>query len=369
MSTGAPSIVGRIALVTCGLIAGVIAADVGLRFLDPPRLAGKRQLLPGNRPFGFQCYPDNPHGDFAPAPRPEAGWTLYELADPPVPLPLSRLAETPWCVRYDVSPQGLRGPVVPPRPATGTVRIVGIGDSFAIGEGVPADKSVFAHLDRALDPRAEVLNAGRSGYDTYRELRLLRQLATQLHPQRSLVVFLLNDVWMPKHMRAKQRWINDLVNVRRDKLWGDGGRPWWHASVLLRWIDSWRRMRAITDATVQWYRDAWDPKKNPEGVDAFIRDVKLLAKVDGVRPAMVLYPMLLQLDAYPFADIHDQVAAIAKDAGIPVLDLAPAFAGKQARSLHVHSADHHPNSAAHKHAAETIAAWLKTLPGYLDTDE
>jgi hypothetical protein len=57
---------------------------------------------------------------------------------------------------------------------------------------------------------------------------------------------------------------------------------------------------------------------------------------------------------------------MARDAGIPVLDLAPAFAGMDTESLRVHPTDHHPNGKAHAIAARAIADWvMEELPGFL----
>jgi hypothetical protein len=50
---------------------------------------------------------------------------------------------------------------------------------------------------------------------------------------------------------------------------------------------------------------------------------------------------------------------------LPVLDLAPHFAGRPTESLWVHTTDHHPNGIAHGMAARAIAHWLGRLEGFI----
>jgi hypothetical protein len=355
----------RLALILFGTLGGLLVADFALSFWEPPRLLGKRQLLPHQQPFGFHCYPTNPHGELAPAPKPGPDWKLFDVTVPPTPVPLENLAETPWCVRYAINKQGLRGAAYPPQPATGTVRILGIGDSFAMGEGVPAGQSLFAHLERGLGPNAEVLNAARSGYDTGYELATMRRLIPQLRANRSVVVFLLNDIRLSPELRAKQRWINDLINVRAAQLWRGGERPWWHRSRLLRSLDAWYRMSAITEQTVAGYNAAWSRDQNAENIDKFAAQLAAMKAIPDNEMVLVLYPLLIGLDDYPFAKIHAQVAEIAVKLEIPVFDLAPTFTGLTASDLHVHHTDHHPNGGAHLMAANAVARWLKSLNGFL----
>jgi hypothetical protein len=52
--------------------------------------------------------------------------------------------------------------------------------------------------------------------------------------------------------------------------------------------------------------------------------------------------------------------------GLPVLDLAPAFAGQRTEDLWVHPCDHHPNGRAHAIAGRALADWLQRgVPGFL----
>ena len=50
---------------------------------------------------------------------------------------------------------------------------------------------------------------------------------------------------------------------------------------------------------------------------------------------------------------------MARAAGLPVLDLAPAFVGQSAAKLWVHPCDHHPDSRAQAIAGNAIGEWLE----------
>jgi len=51
---------------------------------------------------------------------------------------------------------------------------------------------------------------------------------------------------------------------------------------------------------------------------------------------------------------------MAREVGLPVLDLAEAFAGQTTAEMWVHSCDHHPNGRAHAIASAAISNWLQS---------
>jgi hypothetical protein len=65
-------------------------------------------------------------------------------------------------------------------------------------------------------------------------------------------------------------------------------------------------------------------------------------------------------DRYPFRDIHDRLHRDLETAGLPYLDLLPAYRGLEHRTLEaVPFKDPHPNDVAHRIAAEELYVWLK----------
>lgn len=358
-----------------GLCLGFIVAELGLRLFGQElfRLGSKTYLVSGDRNVNFHCYPDNHHGDLSPVPDVDQGqWRLFDSSLPPNELPLSDLAETPWCVEYRMSPQKLRDRVYPPTPPPGVVRVLGIGDSFAMGVGVPVERSLFRQLNALAGMDVEIVNAARSGSYAMHEYAQVNQLTEPLNCQRVLVVFLANDI-SPTEAQAKQEsLINDLVNVRENYLNEHLDAGWLtEHSRLFELVHRWRESRKIHDKTIDWYLNCYDEQQNPAGTSMLKEIFRQYAELPNAEVALVLFPMMEGLDGdYPLAAIHRQVQQYATEAGLPVLDLAPAFAGQNPSDMWVHPCDHHPNSRAHSIAAEAIYNWLTTeIPWFLNPDQ
>ena len=88
-------------------------------------------------------------------------------------------------------------------------------------------------------------------------------------------------------------------------------------------------------------------------------DARDRCRAKGVRLAVVIFPMLVQLGPeYPFRDVHEAVAAACGELGIPVLDLLPAFEGKDGPSLWIAPDNGHPNLEGHAIAAAAIGRFI-----------
>ncbi|MBX9792122.1 MAG: SGNH/GDSL hydrolase family protein [Pirellulales bacterium] len=368
----------RASALLLGLALGMAATEVALRALDihPSKMLIKRYLMGNDVGSIYWCYPDNPHGEFRPVPVVSYGnWVLKIMKMPRmVEIPLSRLRETPWCVEYHTSPQKLRDREFGPRPS-GVLRVAGVGDSFAAGEGVPIERSLFKRIETELGTGYEVANAAQPGHGTRDELERLRFLASKLDCQRGIVVWIANDVGRTPELEARQDYVNDLVLLRDERLQDDDQRWYRGRSRLIDLVDSrlhlWSArddLARVTADTIQWYRDCYDPTKNGENLRQFEADLAAIAAVPGCQSVLVLYPMLEGIESgYPLADVHAYVARAATRAGLPVLDLAPVFRGERSSDLWVHPVDHHPNGHAHELAAAAIVDWLRRdVPGFLE---
>jgi len=352
---------------------GLLLVEAGLRVagFEPPRMLTKRYLSnDSSQPrVNYHCYPTNPHGEFQPVPdTSEGNWRLMNVMLPPERLPLAELAATPWCVEYQHSQLGLRDRDYEPYPAPGRLRIALLGDSFAFGEGVPLEASLARQLESRLVD-CEVINAGKPGLDTGMELMRFRDLLPVLHPQRAIVVFTANDIALTPELQQRQTFINDLINIRDEYLDRRQAGAWYNGrSRVMQLLGGWWEMRQITGETIRWYLDSYDPRYNAEYLVRLQDQIATFAKAPNCRVAFVLYPLMEGLDGdYPLARVHATVARMARDAGLPVLDLAPVFDGQSARELWVHETDHHPNSRAHEMAAAAIAEWLeREVPGFLE---
>lgn len=92
-----------------------------------------------------------------------------------------------------------------------------------------------------------------------------------------------------------------------------------------------------------------------------MRDMDRRLRERGGRFLVASWPLLVDLDDYPFAAADEAIARFCEGAGIPRLDLRAALRGHTAESLWVHPVDHHPNEIAHRLAAEALASRVRGL--------
>ena len=113
---------------------------------------------------------------------------------------------------------GLRGREVAESKPAGHRRLVVLGDSFVAGVGV-ADEDVFTEqLARHWSQQnVEVINVGRAGTSTIREVTLFRQIGQRFDPDAVLLVYYLG---------------NDLAEVLEEET--DQELADWQPSVSLR---------------------------------------------------------------------------------------------------------------------------------------
>ncbi len=361
----------RCVAVLLGVLVALVLVEgvVRLTGLAPP-IATKRLLVRGDgRQLQYHCYPDNPSGAFQRVPDvgDGMGWLYYEMRAELKPLPIASLSESPWCVEYRREIEGVRGPRIRQFPTDGVVRLAGVGDSFALGEGVPFEDSLFAQMQQLAGDGVELVNVGRSGADFDLDVTVTEWAFDQLSSNAVVIVFVLNDVQLSDELKARHEAVFDLINVRAAELADGTARPWWaRVSRVGHLFDQRARIAAIGERTIANYRDAYDPAHNGAALDALRAQFQALAAKSEQPVALVLYPLMFGLADYPFAGVHEQVAAMARDAGLPVLDLAPAFAGEDESDFWVHPVDHHPNSQAHGIAATALVEWLRVeLPHFL----
>ncbi len=359
----------RLGAILVGLLVAFVLTEIAFRALDvsPPTLRTKRYLV--GKTSHFHCYPSNPNGEFRAVPDVRTGqWRLFDSMLPPAPLPLEVLDETPWCVEYRLSPQGIRDRYYPKQPDPAVLRIAGMGDSFAFGEGVALEKTLFKQMEQLHGPGVEIINAARVGIPLATEVAILEEMVPVMQCERAIVVVIANDIGQSKQLQAQQDYINDLINVRDAYLAAHEERKWYSGSLrVFEVIGSYLERRRLTENTIRWYRDLYDDRKNAQHLEAMGRHFERIARLPRCKSVVVIYPLMEDVgNAYPLSGVHDTIARLARAAGLPTLDLAPAFEGHDTEALQVHPTDHHPNGAAHAIAARTILEWLaREQPDFL----
>ena len=333
-----PSLVKKLLLVATATLLAVAGAELIARFvLEPPargnitpvpREITQRSTVP-DLPYVLlpnaevkHVFPSNPRGYF------DADCTLT----------------------YRTNSLGFRSPETTRERPAGVFRILGVGDSFTFGTGVRQEHTFLARLAERLERnqpgRYEVLNLGVMGYNTPQELALLEHVGPELDGQLAILCVFLNDM--------EGGGTHELFNV-------DAKRRGLARYSMLADRIAWmlQRKRQIADLT-EGYRASF-----ATDAPGWLRAQRLLVEEQqrlqarGTKLVLMIFPVLWDLGAgYPFKAVHATVSAFARENGIPVLDLLPAFEGHGGPELWVHPTNQHPNEVGHRIAGDALYDFL-----------
>ena len=262
----------------------------------------------------------------------------------------------------------------PPAKSPGTYRVMFLGDSFTYGAGVRDAKKVFVHsvqrrlnasLPRGEIERFETFNGGIPGSLTNQWMQLYEKVAPAYDPDMVLAVFFLRDgagreVASVGLIRGIEEGMNQLV--KESFLY--------RHSYLVRFFRDRHELQQLSDRYLGILRRAYlgEPGQTEEWqrAQANLLSLRDRAKREGRRFAMVIFPVLLQLDeSYPLRGIIDVLEKFCRANEIPVLSLLPRYMGMDAPSLWVSQFNQHPNERGHEIAADGILEFVEKL---LDSD-
>ena len=230
------------------------------------------------------------------------------------------------------------------------------GDSFVYGQGVRRGETLPARLEAALLEQrvsTRVLNLGEPGRSFFdvaaREAIFSRGAA----PDVIVHVFVLNDLGLAAPGKTGSNWTDFIREARSTS---SPSRLW--AMARSAWLS-----RQLERQTERAYRDALRADTAPWGAFEETLDAAVeRAEARGARYVFAVYPLLHDLEDYPFEAEHQRLLEAAERAGAEAVDLLPAFRGLDERRLWVHPADHHPNAVAHEAAARRLAAAVSGQP-------
>lgn len=247
----------------------------------------------------------------------------------------------------------------------GVFRIVTIGDSFTYPTFMQFDDAFPKRLERILnlahpdEKRAEVLNLGRMGLSTSREVR---EVAEALHFQPDLVLLeiTLNDAEL-RNFHLEQKLHPDKYNFGDYKVTPQNHPILSHFRGLSFLYERLSRIGS-KNSVADYYVNSFKDPKNHEIFRQSLTEIKALADKSGVPIAAVVFPMFYTDidDDYPFAEIHTIIRDDLTARNISFLDLREAFRGIPHTRLNVMvGKDTHPNEIAHRIAAENIYEWMQ----------
>lgn len=227
-----------------------------------------------------------------------------------------------------------------PKPS-GVTRIVMLGDSFALGWGVPFQKTAAKQLERLLTGAgmpADVVNMGTGNYNSSMEVELFKQKGLGLEPDIVVLMYFANDMEPTPQ----------LTSLRY--------RLFSHFYLPTYIFDKAGRLFTRQDnELMRFYRGIYDPTAPALAMNTeAIRELMRTCRTHGIKLLIVNIPDLRQLHEYPFMFATDHIRRLAEDSRTPFLDLLPVFAGQKETTLWVGEDDPHMNARANALAAEAI---------------
>lgn len=249
----------------------------------------------------------------------------------------------------------------------GTYRILGLGDSYLMGQGVHSEDVFFRQLEQLLKQadlpsQVETISTGVSGKNTVDQAQLLEERGLAYDPDLVVVNFVPNDV--EQDLTSEE----PIVEFYREytKL---TQKPDFlsHYSYLWSWVrqrvqKQFVAQKYIKESIASFDRDSkkWSVCRN-----ALLKIIQICRERD-IPVMVVIFPFFHELNGdYPFQPIHDRVNELCRENGVPVLDLRDSYREFSGPELWVHPTDQHPNEIAHKLAAEAMAEFIVEHRGEL----
>lgn len=257
----------------------------------------------------------------------------------------------PFVYNFDGGEGILRGPEPPTGPKRpGITRVVIQGDSVTWGQGVRNWYDLYPELllERlnGIKEQYEVMVFARPGREINSHVAGLQSYPDSLAPDVLVYQWYVNDLEIEKQHRPDSE----------SAPWhGWPGHDWARMhSYLYFFLDN--RLRLVLPGGARDYPEYMGTEYAPgtRGWTAFREQFELwarLAKARSPRTIVMLYPTLLKNGGDPMPRLRQQVADLAHDRGLEVLDLTSHLQGF---NTHASLFDSHPNEAAHRAVADAL---------------
>ncbi len=284
---------------------------------------------------------------------------------------------------FDVNEKGLRGPPVRDR-QDNTFRILVLGDSMGFGFGVLDDEVLSARLEAILTERLpdtdfQVLNASVPGFGTADQLAFLKAKGALLDPDLVILQFFsINDILESLYPAADWAGVHEGWLVDRNAM-GAGDEPeedWggygditgtmlWlkDQSHLLYLVSNSLGYLALRLGLVDQVEALWGedfPEDAGKATTGYLIEVAEEARRLGADP-LFLYTTgqnYVVSDHYEPPKSGELLAAAAKKAGVPWIDITPLLRARPDRYELFYALDGHWNAAGHRAIAEILAEQL-----------
>lgn len=268
-------------------------------------------------------------------------------------------------VIHQTNKYGFRGPEFSLEKPKNTKRIIFLGDSFTLGEGVYFEDTFpekFARLAKEqklfVDKKIEVINLGVGGYNTQQEWALFKNFARQLEPDLVVLAYTLNDAESPLFTAQGKGMIRRIreTEVQENLVISTDTPFYFKFSRLIRAF--WRHYenQKRTEETIAFYRALYkEEEQDWQNTKKAIVNLANYSKAHEVPILVLLFPILHELNEdYPLIKIHQKVSEAFETCNLKVIDLLPFLTGRKAQDLWVHPTDQHPNEIVHEVTAQAL---------------
>ena len=234
-----------------------------------------------------------------------------------------------------------------------------IGDSFGVGQGVRvADRFtqiLEAKLNLASAHDHVLANFCMMGFNIK---KISETMAEHMRAfprlRRVIYVFTLNDPVRDVRGQEMSQSIDDFMQLRTNLLSENVDLPVISRSHALRWVLERVARRQISRQTIEWYNYMYTDNAGWRKTMRTLDQMHRQSQQNGCEFILVLWPLLFDLEEYPFRKAHDTIRAYARARGMRFIDLLDLFAGRDEQTYWVHPRDFHPNHLAHKEVAESL---------------
>lgn len=278
---------------------------------------------------------------------------------------------------------GMRGPELDQARKTGSLRILGLGDSVMMGWGVSFEDTALTKIGHLLAEATgrpvETANLGCPSYNTAVETATYRLKGRRLKPDLVVLVFMENDFGFPGLMlepvvrsTVRKSYLREQLRKSLVPFWRDAADYEQGEFVSTRQFDA---MKGKKDDQLT-PRERWLRKVQAhylhmtdlDGVRASLKDLADMIREDGAAGIVVYDPIHLTVgDPRSYEKNAGWVVATAREFGLAAVDMTPVYerhlqsAGLQRmeQRLWVSPTDWHSNAEAHDLIARTVVALLR----------
>lgn len=311
--------------VVFALVITAVLIELGFRLVGPDYHKFNNMLAE---------YPDNPRGYFDEI-RSDGGEPIYGI-------------------RMNAA-QGLGGRLPEAGAENGRIRILGLGDSQAQGQGVRHADTMYAKLSARLTEvgiDTKVRNVAVSGYDLDEiSSRYVYEARDEGRYDLVLYALVLDDFGLDRTGIEGLDFIQFQPGYTFDSWRARSATYNFFAHIAEQW--------ELSEKTTAAYLHSF------EGENLAERGAKLArlanaVRADGGELVVIILPLLYDFEHYPFTAAHQALTQFGQASNIQMIDALTVLGTKEASDLWVHAIDHHPNEVAHALVADAIFAHLKS---------